>query len=244
MMKEYNESIWNNIIVKLNFILKEFSKDSNGKNSLNTVTSMYIDKTEKYYKDLIDKFEYFNLIKNHEYLFINDKQYENFYVIWPIIKNIIKHKLLDSESKIIHGDFCFSNILYGTNPKSDITILRLVDPRGSFGNIGIYGDPRYDIAKLRHSYEGGYEYIIYDKFNLSLSEKSNEIKFNFEKDNRDEIQKLFSKFPEFNTLETKLIEGLIFIGMCSRHYDSLKRQIVMYCTGIKLLNEVLESLES
>jgi hypothetical protein len=28
----------------------------------------------------------------------------------------------------------------------------MIDPRGSFGEVGIYGDNKYDIAKMRHSF--------------------------------------------------------------------------------------------
>ena len=39
----------------------------------------------------------------------------------------------------------------------------------------------------------------------------------------------------------KLIQGLIYIGMCSRHYDSFLRQLVMYLNGVRILNEVLDA---
>jgi hypothetical protein len=241
MIEDYNESLWADIINNLKYILKEFSLNLPYFDLSPYLRSMYIGKTEKYYNELVENFDLFKKIKKQEYIWINDVYYKNFDNIWPDIKNIIEKKLLEANFCIIHGDFCFSNILYGTNPKSNITILRLVDPRGSFGEVGIYGDPRYDIAKLRHSYEGGYEYIIYDRF-LLRQDSDDYFKYYFLNDNRKRIKTLFDEFPEFNTVETKLIEGLIFIGMCSRHYDSLKRQIIMYCTGIKLLNEVLEEI--
>ena len=40
----------------------------------------------------------------------------------------------------------------------------------------------------------------------------------------------------------KLIEGLIFVGMCARHYDNLDRQKAMLMTGLNILNNVYENL--
>ncbi|UXC89787.1 hypothetical protein EGM87_12030 [Sphingobium sp. RSMS] len=74
---------------------------------------------------------------------------------------------------IIHGDFCFSNIFYDFRSRS----IKLIDPRGLApdGAKSIYGDPRYDVAKLAHSVIGGYDMIIAgrvrgrcDKGHLSL----------------------------------------------------------------------------
>ena len=47
-------------------------------------------------------------------------------------------------------------------------ILKFVDPRGKFGNKDFYGNHYYDLAKLSHSVNGGYEYFIFDEFNLNI----------------------------------------------------------------------------
>ena len=127
---------------------------------------------------------------------------------------------------------CFSNILCSKRKN----IMRFIDPRGSFGEQGIHGDPCYDIAKLIHSYEGGYEYIINDRFELKMG---TDIVFKFANNNLHLIQNSFKKHKAFQNPKAKLIEGLIFVGMCSRHYDSLDRQIVMYLTGLNILNEIV-----
>ena len=61
--------------------------------------------------------------------------------------------------------FCFSNIL---TERNDVGIsIKLIDPRGKFGKYFNKGDIYYDLAKIRHSLNGGYEYLIYDKFKIS-----------------------------------------------------------------------------
>lgn len=63
----------------------------------------------------------------------------------------------DRPAAIVHGDFCFSNILYDSRTRR----IRVIDPRGLIGGkASIYGDLRYDLAKLAHSIVGRYDQII------------------------------------------------------------------------------------
>jgi hypothetical protein len=62
---------------------------------------------------------------------------------------------------VMHGDLCFSNLLYD----SRVRRVRALDPRGLVGERpGIYGDLRYDLAKLAHSAVGRYDQIIAGRF--------------------------------------------------------------------------------
>lgn len=58
----------------------------------------------------------------------------------------------------MHGDLCFSNILFDRRTLA----LKIIDPRGRFGDDGRpeYGDLAYDIAKLKHSYRAGYDLVL------------------------------------------------------------------------------------
>lgn len=58
---------------------------------------------------------------------------------------------------VMHGDFCFSNILYD----SRVRRIKAIDPRGLVREKPtVYGDKRYDLAKLAHSIVGRYDQII------------------------------------------------------------------------------------
>ena len=58
---------------------------------------------------------------------------------------------------VMHGDFGFSNILYSHRLRR----IKVIDPRGSAGeSASLYGDTRYDLAKLAHSISGRYDQII------------------------------------------------------------------------------------
>ena len=196
---------------------------------------IYIKKTNDEFYSLLKNPVFFDLNK-YPTLNINGKNYRNYSAISDEVNSLI-FSLLFSNVKytMIHGDMCFGNILYrGFNEN-----MILIDPRGSWGIKGIYGDPKYDMAKLYHSFHGCYEYIVNDLFSLRYDK--NIISFEYANDNYKKIFDIFSECI-LDDKSYKLIEGLIYIGMCARHYDSLPRQIVMYCTGIQILNEVLENI--
>jgi len=237
---------WSEFFLTLRNILWEFSNVQpyttwSQETITNAARDMYITKTEKEYQNFYDgwhdKFEclFLDQLPNHQ-IYINKHQYLPFEAVWPQIKIYIEQNMLSFTPSLIHGDCCFSNILYG--PEKNI--IRFIDPRGSFGPKGLYGDIRYDVAKLYHSVDGMYEAFIMDKFKVKQNGNFYDIivKDDAEIDwAKQEFEWAF--FPQFNIKEIKIIQGCIFIGMCARHYDSMERQRAMYLTGIRLLNEAL-----
>jgi thiamine kinase-like enzyme len=134
---------------------------------------------------------------------------------------------------VVHGDFCASNILYDTKTN----LIKLIDPRGSFETVGIFGDPLYDLAKLFHSFEGRYDFIIGDKFEI----QERKVKFNISQKVRDQLscslQYLYEIFSS-DIEQVKLIEALLFLSMIPLHSDYPERQRAMYRVGISLLEEL------
>ena len=138
---------------------------------------------------------------------------------------------------VIHGDFCFSNILFDVNNQ----IIRLIDPRGSFGRKGIYGDARYDIAKLRHSVCGLYDYIVADMFELQETPDGfvGRVHVN---GTPQVVAAAFDRMlaeAGYDLDEICFIEGLLFVSMVPLHHGHRYRQQMMYLTGLSLLNRVL-----
>ena len=67
---------------------------------------------------------------------------------------------------VMHGDFCFSNILYSARVRR----IKVIDPRGSVdGPPSLWGDLRYDLAKLAHSIIGRYDQIIAGRCQVNRS---------------------------------------------------------------------------
>lgn len=142
------------------------------------------------------------------------------------------------EFSVIHGDFCFSNILFDPTENR----LQLIDPRGKFGSVGIYGDIRYDLAKLRHSVNGLYDFIVADRFTLEIEHA------NFKYQFQNPQTPVPSGFDEqlcargYNLLEIKFIESILFLSMVPLHRERIDRQIVMLCQGACKFEEILHTL--
>ncbi|MCP4021079.1 MAG: hypothetical protein GY729_04495 [Desulfobacteraceae bacterium] len=138
---------------------------------------------------------------------------------------------------IIHGDLCLSNILYNRRNK----IVRVIDPRGGFGTYDIYGDPRYDIAKLNHSIEGDYDFLVNGLFEFKLTGNSFIYKVQLQQKHK-EIKKLFKHFLmekwEVDYHQIKLIESLLFLSMVPLHSDRFNSQLCFIAKGLEIFTEV------
>ena len=105
-----------------------------------------------------------------------------------------------------------SNILYDLNSG----VFKLIDPRGIWGSSE-NGDIKYDIAKLRHSISGEYDYIIGDLFNINYV-NHNEINYSIFSKSRENIKQYFDKQIEkdFSINSIILVQGVTFFK-----YDSI-----------------------
>lgn len=243
MYNKFDKNEWTKI---LDFIFKYIDnyKDTNKiKSNKTDIMRMLINKTEDEYLKLVNSNQYFKNFSKYDSLKFNNKEIHNFETIWNKVKKEIKKIDLDKYFYYIHGDLCFSNILFGKNTISGDVILKFVDPRGKYGLKKFYGDYYYDLAKLSHSVNGGYEYLIYDEFKLEI--KKNVANLNYSNRNKDKVNRLFVQKLidyKYNIDTISLIEGLIYVGMCARHYDSFNRQKAMYLIGVKLLNSFYEKI--
>jgi hypothetical protein len=236
---------WKAIAFQIRYILQEFSRHRRSQAFKGNFRDMYENKTFTEYVKLISNFSRFTELARHKDLVIDGKRYKNFEYIWDDIEKLLETFYENIETNFFHGDLCFSNILYGFLPGDDPkVVLKLIDMRGKFGNDKGFGDPYYDLAKLMHSTDVGYEYFIYDKF--SVVDKDTAFEINYEKSheilNKTLVDSIFTDvlYSEYDIRRIKTIQGLIYIGMCARHYDNSQRQLAMYLSGVKILNEVLE----
>lgn len=189
--------------------------------------TMLIDKTRK----RILKWDRNDLV-NKEKIAINDTIYDGVFTLLnkllPEIESICKDTI--NYISIIHGDVAFSNIL--VSPKS--MIFKLIDPRGNFGIDTMYGDYRYDLAKLRHCYHGRYDEIINDLF--EITENDNKIGLKFYKDIDYSIFDECLLDKNIDIVDIELIEALLFISMIPLHSDYPERQLAFFCQGIRFLD--------
>lgn len=243
---EFNRNVWNKVMSFLFKYLDNCSKyvlkTTDGSDS----RAMYVDKTEKEYSALINNFEFFTELSKSDTISFNGNQLKSFQVIWPTIRKYIIDGYCTNNFNIIHGDLCFSNILYGINPLNDDIVLKFIDPRGTFGSIKSYGDAYYDLAKLRHSTQHGYEYLITDNFTLDQI-SSNSFDLKYVNSNHSDVDKLFLTYVDrygYDLNKIDVLQGTIYIGMCARHYDSLERQKAMYLIGLNILNKIYDKIQN
>jgi hypothetical protein len=242
--QDYNPDFWTKVFDFIFSYINNYKESTFIPASKEDSLLMFVDKTEKEYTNLIYKFEFFSQFRNTKEFVFNGRILKSFDIIWEKIKSYIETTICDEKFHFIHGDLCFSNILYGVNDITNDVILKFIDPRGVFGKTKFFGDPYYDLAKISHSCNGGYEFFIYDKFDVSNVDNQFNLSFHNEQRKNDINNKFLSISDEykFDYNKIKLIEGLIFVGMCARHYDNLDRQKAMLMTGLNILNDVYKNL--
>ena len=141
----------------------------------------------------------------------------------------------NAKTSVMHGDYCFSNILFDTQN----FVCKLIDPRGRLLDQTIYGDSRYDLAKLRHSLAGNYDYIVHGAYVFSETEGV----FSYKDGCMEDRSKLTAYFDNllsvngYDVNEIKLIEATLFLSMIPLHTDSFEQQKIFYIKGIQKINE-------
>lgn len=139
--------------------------------------------------------------------------------------------------RIMHGDFCFSNILYDFKSLS----IKVLDPRGRDleGNYSIYGDLRYDVAKLAHSVIGLYDFIIGGLFECRFDRTAYSMELKFpQRSNLEGLQNYFNElhFAGYTVQELSVYPILVhlFLSMLPLHGDHPARQEAMLANALRL----------
>jgi hypothetical protein len=142
----------------------------------------------------------------------------------------------EDDAGILHGDFCFSNILYDFRCGA----VTMIDPRGFVepGKPGIFGDTRYDIGKLHHSVLGQYDFILADYFAL---ERVGPYALLFEvggPDCLDTVEHAFREHICQNDPARERVAGaisvLLHLSMLPLHADAPRRQLALLANGYRI----------
>jgi len=234
---DLRKETWTSILKILFRLHNEFRKYP-GNLEKQHVFDMYATKTAQRLNMLVAEGPFWQELMDHPTIQVNGKELRNLPELREFIHLKSKEIVENSTITIIHGDYCFSNILFDINSQ----IMRLIDPRGSFGKKGIYGDPRYDIAKLRHSISELYDFVVADMFRIVASADHRTFDVNlYSTEVTKRASESFDQLLEQNGYvleEIKFIEALLFLSMIPLHKDKPLRQQLMYCIGITLLNDI------
>lgn len=230
---------WHSIFEKLRFVIDDMESYTvrSSKDTRESLKSIYTGKTLTRLETLRNQEAFSGFF--HNPITINGEGYLPLECYMDLLPKAVEKELLPEEKyrfAIVHGDLCFSNILMEENHG----FVRVIDPRGEFGAFDLYGDTRYEIAKLLHSIEGKYDYIIEDMFELSVDGE----KITYQVHSKTEavldiFRDVFRNYlTDYPTLQ--LIESTLFLSMIPLHSDHPRRQYAMLATGIGLLDKVLK----
>lgn len=144
----------------------------------------------------------------------------------------ITKSLYDTKQfNFIHGDPTFSNILV----EKDLNI-KFIDPRGYFGNSKIYGDSRYDFAKLYYSIVGRFDNFNQKKFILKNFNNNTEV---YILDNGwGDYSNIFNEFFKKDLESIKKIHALIWLSLTGYTIDDYDSVLASFYNGIFLLNQL------
>lgn len=235
LFENVDPGVWYRVFLHLSQIVQTTFGKHTRPISPAAIYEMYVGKTRRRLATMRCAPELAALVHHEGEVVINGKAMPNLVLLWNRIERDVQRLADTVRGSIVHGDLCLSNILYDLRSR----ICKLIDPRGSFGDVGIYGDPRYDVAKLWHSVHGLYDFIVNDLFRVSLAGTHIELSIRGTSAHRD-IEDRFARVffgASFEPREVQLISALLFASMPALHYDNPQRQLAMYARALQLFDE-------
>lgn len=146
-----------------------------------------------------------------------------------------------TDISLLHGDFFFGNAFFDFRS----TNVSVIDPRAMLagGAPSIYGDHRYDFAKLAHSIIGNYDHIINGR---SVLEKQSELDWLFSATDIPTpsglCELLFSTAQntfDIDCRELQSMTALLFFSMLPLHSEAPQRQEHLFANALRLSADAL-----
>ncbi len=168
-----------------------------------------------------------------------DGRVSNYDYIAEQYDEIFKGSNYNKYYQIVHGDLFFGNMLFDSNSDT----LKVIDPKGHYDSSvpTIYGDVRYDVAKLYHSIVGNYDYISNDVYMIYNNDpKDFQYKILTSNQNQSIIDAFEKKLVEcsFDLREIKFITATLFLSMIPLHKDNINRCMMFYIKAVEIFNSI------
>ncbi|MDE7476461.1 MAG: NTP transferase domain-containing protein [Lachnospiraceae bacterium] len=167
-----------------------------------------------------------------KYINVNGKKCRNVFFYKRELERAIE-KLECREFSFIHGDCTFSNIIL----KEEDGMPVLIDPRGYFGHTQLYGDVRYDWAKLYYSIIGNYDRFNRGDFRLNLGNRGIELRI--ESNCWEHMEEEFFKLTGADRYEIKLIHAVIWLSLTTYAWHDYDSVCGAFYNGLYYLEDVL-----
>lgn len=137
------------------------------------------------------------------------------------------------EFAFIHGDCTFSNLML----REDLSPV-LIDPRGYFGFTELYGDVRYDWAKLYYSLVGNYDRFNLKDFSLEVGEE--EISLSIASNGWEDLEDTFFELTGADRYEIRLLHAVIWLSLSTYAWQDYDSVCGAFYNGLYYLEEVLK----
>lgn len=236
---------WATIFERIAFVLGDFARyrlhEDPAKVSA-ALREMYIDKTVQRLERLRCQDAFAPLFDSD--VTVNGKCYPSLTRVKELLSEVLPGILCsgDAEICLVHGDLCFANVMVDES----LSFVKLVDPRGKFGPFDIYGDQRYELAKLAHSVDGFYDLIIKEQFELVYNRDARDIEFAVARPDGPDLYgvmcECLASLIGDRLREVELIEATLFLSMVPLHGESERQQLAMLGTGLELLDRTLKEM--
>ena len=169
-------------------------------------------------------------------IFINGKKCRNVYFYKRKLEQALEK--LNATCKpfaFIHGDCTFSNMMVRENMEPV-----LIDPRGYFGYQELYGDERYDWAKLYYSVVGNYDQFNLKKFRLKIGENNKAgVQLQIESSHWEDLEEIFFELTGADPYEIKLLHAVVWLSLTTYAWQDYDSICGAFYNGLYYLEEVL-----
>lgn len=210
--------------------------------SFETVSASAWDIYTEYFKKTIfrmQSIQYAIPFAFDEYITINGKRCLNVLYNPHTLRAAVLGTLMNIKSyHPIHGDCQLTNTMIDKNGK-----IYFIDARGYFGKSQVFGDARYDWAKVYYALSGNFDQFNVKNFDLEIEE---DVKFHIQSEGWDFlVDRFLASVPkeEADIKEIKLIHAIIWLSLASHAWEDFDSMCVAFYNGTLLFNEWLEEYD-
>jgi hypothetical protein len=170
------------------------------------------------------------------YITVNGRKCRNVYYYKRQLEKAMDRLVENCKDFVfIHGDCTFSNMMVRGNCKPV-----LIDPRGYFGYSELYGDVRYDWAKVYYSIAGNYDQFNLKRFRLHIGDNPEEgVNLKIESNHWEELADDFIRMTGQDEYEIKLLHAVIWLSLTTYAWQDYDSVCGAFYNGIYYLEEVL-----
>ena len=230
-----------NILTSLVNTLKELHSSATIQADRFSLKEAYFNKTMQ----RLSRIEYLVPFARDKSIIVNGKECRNvFYYRRELEKKL--ERLNADRFSFIHGDCTFSNLMIRDSGEPV-----LIDPRGYFGFTELYGDERYDWAKLYYSVVGNYDKFNLKKFSLDIGGHSvvdglviddlnyGEVRLRIESNGWEDMEDDFFDLTGADEYEIKLLHAVIWLSLTTYAWQDYDSVCGAFYNGLYYLEEVL-----